>query len=210
MLCRIPTLLLFTLSGSVVFAQVVNDVYRFPKKMPAAYRVDARADYERLAAEPYERHKSRDVERFAEMTAYAKQDMLASGRVYFDPPGAEAYLNAVAVRVLNGAAPVKVYLMRDASYNTFCIHDGSLFFNVGILAEMPNESALAGVMGHEVVHYLRDHIRSGFFNKLDLYTRKNRNKNYELRIDKAHEDRALEHEADSIGAAMARKAGYDL
>jgi len=210
MLCRIPTLLLFTLSGSVVFAQVVNDVYRFPKKMPAAYRVDARADYERLAAEPYERHKPRDVERFAEMTAYAKQDMLASGRVYFDPPGAEAYLNAVAVRVLNGAAPVKVYLMRDASYNAFCIHDGSLFFNVGILAEMPNESALAGVMGHEVVHYLRDHVRSGFFNKLDLYTRKNRNKNYELRIDKAHEDRALEHEADSIGAAMARKAGYDL
>jgi rRNA processing protein Gar1 len=31
----------------------------------------------------------------------------------------------------------------------FC---GSLFFNVGILAELPDESALAGIMGHEIVH----------------------------------------------------------
>ncbi len=207
---RLPLLFTWACAASLAAAQVVNPIYQFPKEVPPAYQVDARADFDRLAAEAYPPHKSRDVERFAEMTAYAKQELLASGRVYFDPPEAEAYLNAVAARLLEGSSRVKVYLLRDASYNAFCIHDGSLFFNVGILAELPDESALAGIMGHEIVHYLRDHNRSGFFNKLDLFTRKHRNKNYEMRIDKAHEDRGLEHEADSIGAAMARKAGYGL
>lgn len=208
---RTPTpLIALALVWHPLTAQVSNSVYRFPKEIPSSYRVDARVDYERMAAEPYEKHRSRDVERFAELTAYAKRHLLASGKVYFDPPGAEAYLNKVAERLLGTSGKVKVYLMRDASYNAFCIHDGSLFFNVGILAELPDESALAGIMGHEIAHYLRDHNRAGFFNKLDLYTRKNRNSNYEMRIDKAHDDRVQEHEADSIGAAMTRQAGFNL
>ncbi|MCB9165787.1 MAG: M48 family metalloprotease [Flavobacteriales bacterium] len=208
---RLPLFLIsIAFTGSWATAQVRNTIYHFPKEIPATYRVDARGDFERMAAEPYEDHKSRDLERFAEMTAYAKRHLLASGKVYFDPPAAEVYLDKVATRLLGTSGKVKVYLMRDASYNAFCIHDGSLFVNVGILAELPDESALAGIMGHEIAHFLRDHNRAGFFNKLDLYTRKNRNRNYELRIDKAHDDRAQEHEADSIGATLARKAGYDL
>ncbi len=200
---------LFMVSTYLVAAQVSEQLYRFPQTVPPAYRVDARSDYDRMANEPYKEFRKRDVERFAEMTAYGKKNIMGSGRVYYDPPLAEAYLGRVLAAVVPGSK-ARVFMARDAELNAFAVHDGSLFMNVGILAEMPNEAALAGVMGHEVSHFLNDDNRAGFFNKLKLYDRRNRNSNYEMRIDKAHEDRQMEHVADSMGAWMARKAGYDL
>lgn len=182
---------------------------RPPAAMPEQYRVDARAYYDELSTEPYQRHRKRDLERFAELTAYGKKHLMTTGMVYFDPPMVESYLDSMATKLLpNGG--VKVYLARDPTYNAFAIHDGSLFIHVGILAEMHNEAALASIMGHEIAHFINDDNRVSFFNKLALHTRKNRHLNIELRIDKAHDDRLMEHIADSIGYSLARKAGYDI
>ena len=207
---KILCAVVFGFACFVVRAQVLNEVYQFPNEMPAAYKVDALGQTQTMAQEPYKKHKTKDIARFAEMTAYGKKHLMRSGAVYFNPPLAEPYLNELAALINAGNPPVKLYLARDASYNAYAIHDGSLFVHVGILAEMPNEAALAMILGHEISHYLNDDNRTGFFNKLDLFTKKNRNSNVELRIDKAHEDRTMEHIADSMGAILSRKAGFDL
>ncbi|HEX2618332.1 MAG TPA: M48 family metallopeptidase, partial [Flavobacteriales bacterium] len=201
--------LFFACWGHHAHAQFLTEIYQFPTSVPGKYVVNARADYERMAGEPYKKFRKRDVQRFAELTAYGKREIMRGGGVYYDVPLVEGYLARVLARIAPGVAS-QVYLARDASYNAFAIHDGSLFMHVGILADMPNEAALAGVMGHEIAHHLNDDNRASFYNKLKLYSRAHRNTDHELRIDKAHEDRVMEHIADSLGIGLARKAGYDL
>lgn len=189
--------------------QVSERTYRFGQEIPPAYQVDPLADYHQLRNEKFKGARQRDVSRFAELTAYSKSNLFQSGKVYFDPPVGEAYLNElVSLLVPQKASEVNVYLARDAAYNAYAIHDGSLFVNVGLLAEMKSEAALAAVLGHEVSHWTQDDIRVSFFNKLKLYNRRNRNYNYELRIDKAHDDRQMEHIADSLSVLLCRAAGY--
>ncbi len=69
-----------------------------------------------------------------------------------------AYIETVVSRVLGEhASDVRVYIVRDPSFNATMAPNGMMIVHTGLLARMRNEAQLASVLGHEAGHYLRQH-----------------------------------------------------
>jgi hypothetical protein len=211
------SLLTFFFALKVFNVTAQNELYfgfNFPDTIPSAYLFDVKKEY--LEASDFNRKgvSRRDIERYAEAVSYGKQELFASGFVYIGWDSLESYLNDVLRLVLPDELKpnqnIHIYPTRDPDYNAFCIHDGSLFLNIGLLADVENEAALAIIIGHEISHFLNDDVKEGYFKSMKLYTRRNRNANYTLKLSKARFDRSIESRADSLGFILAENAGYDI
>jgi predicted Zn-dependent protease len=80
-----------------------------------------------------------------------------SGQVYNDKR-ATAYLQAVMDRLFpefKGKIQVQIY--DSTQLNAFALPNGSIYFNLGLLARIDNESQLAAVLGHEAEHFVEKH-----------------------------------------------------
>ncbi|MFK7888171.1 MAG: M48 family metalloprotease [Gammaproteobacteria bacterium] len=55
------------------------------------------------------------------------------------------------------AGDVRIYILRDPSFNASMAPNGMMIIHTGLLARMRNEAQLAAVLGHEAGHYLRRH-----------------------------------------------------
>lgn len=69
-----------------------------------------------------------------------------------------AYLQQVMDRLypeFKGKINVQAY--DSTSLNAFALPNGSIYFNVGLLARIENESQLAAVLAHEAVHFIEKH-----------------------------------------------------
>ena len=143
-------------------------------------------------------------------------------------PELDAYTRGVAERLIGRPAPeLRIYVMRDASFNASMFPSGTLIVNTGVLARIRNEAQFAAVLGHEAGHYFRKHA-------LDRYRdtrRKSRWPRSRLRrpaqllrlvprhgVVEAHQprdlearsefSRDLESEADAFGLMLMARAGY--
>jgi len=170
-------------------------------------------EYQKLMNNPdAAKHKKADWQRFAEYYSYGKSDLFTSGDVYIGWTAMEHYLNEIIQKLIPDSAKkynIYVYLANDADYNAFAIHDGSLFVNVGLFADMNSESALAISMAHELSHFLLRHAEKEYFQSLKSKRKKNREK-IEMQFDQASHSRENENAADSLGYILAANAGYDL
>ncbi len=73
-------------------------------------------------------------------------------------PDLEAYTRRVVERLIGRPAPdLRIYLMRDASFNAAMLPTGMMIVNTGLLARVRNEAQFAAVLGHEAGHYFRKH-----------------------------------------------------
>jgi predicted Zn-dependent protease len=71
---------------------------------------------------------------------------------------ATAYLQAVMDRLypeFKGKIHVRIY--DSTELNAFALPNGSIYFNIGLLARMENEAQLAAVMAHEATHFIEKH-----------------------------------------------------
>lgn len=70
-------------------------------------------------------------------------------------------LDSVAARLLTaqqlGAVKVRVHIVRSPFLNAYALPNGSIYLNTGLLATIENEDQLAGVMSHELEHYVDKH-----------------------------------------------------
>ncbi|MFA4852577.1 MAG: M48 family metallopeptidase [Bacteroidales bacterium] len=205
----------FLTVSEYAFSQKLNlKCYQFPDTIPGKYIFDIKKGYDITSNALVEGYKKRDIKRFAEMESYGKQELFTSGYTYLAWDQLETYLN----KVLNQTLPdslkdntcVHVYLVRDAEYNAFAIHDGSLFFNIGLFADVVNEAGLAIVLAHEFSHYINNDVKTSYLKGLKIYTKKNRNDNTSLLLKHAKYDRASESRADSLGFVLAENGGYDI
>lgn len=193
--------------------------YQYPVQIPRQYIFDSEYEYRNMLSDtksqiPSSINKA-DYARFAEAVAYSKKSLFLSGDVYLGWTEMEDYLNGVLRKILPDSLKgmdiqIYVYPVRSAEYNAFAIPDGTMFFNIGFLADLNNEAGLAVILGHEFSHFLYADSRTLFVNNLKKYNLHNKNKNMELRIEHAHGDKELELRADSIGYVLASKADYNL
>ncbi|MBI4947419.1 MAG: M48 family metalloprotease [Bacteroidetes bacterium] len=99
--------------------------------------------------------------RFADENAYQISNLLASGQVYSDWLPLENYLNEIFNKVipkeLKNDSMIHAYIIQDGDCNAFMTPSGYTFINIGLLAEVPNEAAIAGVLAHELGHYYLKH-----------------------------------------------------
>lgn len=213
MLKHWPLPLLCVLVQLTGAAQGTGFTYTSPEEIPQEYRFDPFGYYSSIVETGKEGQRKKHIKRWAEIAAFGKSNLFESGNVYLKWGELEGYLNDILSEMRkenHGLENIHVYATRNPYINAFSTHDGALFFNIGLLAEAQDEAALASVMGHEIAHYLNHDPENSFYNKLVLYTKKHRNDNYELSIEKAHDDREQEAIADKQGFRMALISGYDL
>tara|TARA_B100001245_G_scaffold135285_1_gene100382 strand:- start:8409 stop:10418 length:2010 start_codon:yes stop_codon:yes gene_type:complete len=148
--------------------------------------------------------------RFADVAAGQISELINSGDIYTDQPWLEAYLNKVMEKVtpseLKADSIIHAYIIADAAYNAFMTPSGSMFVNIGLIAEAPDEAAIASVLAHEIAHYHKQHSLNGYV-KAESGDFKNgllRNK------DESRFSIQNEFEADSLAMHWLKDAGYDL
>jgi len=82
----------------------------------------------------------------------AKQDIL------YKDADLTAYVQNIADKLhpeLKGT--IKIRLIDSPDLNAFALPNGSVYFNIGMLARLDNESQLATIVAHETSHFLRQH-----------------------------------------------------
>lgn len=90
----------------------------------------------------------------------ARDEIDRSGKVVADA-GLDAYLLGVARRLeppeAFAAIPFRVRVLRDVQPNAFCLPNGAIYVNTGMLARLESEAELASLLGHEMVHATHRH-----------------------------------------------------
>src|SRR5258705_2046487 len=84
-----------------------------------------------------------------------------SGQKYEDRR-ATAYLQSVMDRLYpEFKGKIRVHLYDSTQLNAFALPNGSVYFNIGLLARIGNEAQLAAVLGAEAAHFIEKHHLRG-------------------------------------------------
>jgi predicted Zn-dependent protease len=146
--------------------------------------------------------------------------LLALGGLVDPDPEATAYLQ----RVLDGLFPefdghLRVRIFVSPVLNAFCLPNGSIYVNRGLLARFDNEAQLAAVLAHEGGHFTHRHSarQQDLTKTLALVQLATAllglpypwARDLLLRSSMFGYGRSLETEADNVSHARLRRAGYD-
>jgi Zn-dependent protease with chaperone function len=197
------------------FVFITNAQYQFndyvvPQKIAERYSFSP--DKIPLVLPNYAKLSTEDFKAFLQTSAYDKYTLFISGRIYLEWNDVEKYLNAVLFRVVPDSLKGKlhVYPCRSTLANSFALPDGSIFLNIGLLAEMDDEAQLAIVLGHEAAHYMHHDHHFSYKKKLETVRTKAGEKRELRQFENAHDDREQEKAADFLGFELAKKAGYTI
>jgi len=110
---------------------------------------------------------------------------------------------------------MKVKILNDPSLNAFALPNGSMYFNLGLLARLDNEAQLATILAHEGAHFIHKHSLK--------HRRKLKSTSaFAVMIGAGSSaveissqyisgfSRDLEREADRYAFSQMMKAGYDI
>ncbi len=133
--------------------------------------------------------------------------------------GLHDYLQSVACRLAGDHCPdVRVYPVRTPWFNASMAPNGMMQVWSGLLLRVDNEAQLAAVLGHEIGHYLQRHLlerlkdarsKSGLSILLMPLGLGGAVGSLVLAAGAMSFSRDQEREADQIGVALMKRAGYD-
>ena len=95
---------------------------------------------------------------------------------------------------------LRFYTVKSPAVNAFATGQGMIFVTTGLVAQVENESQLAYVISHEIVHYYRKH-------NMEVLTRRIKNSDDEAEqmanfLKYHYRSREMENEADSLGLRL--------
>src|SRR5690349_12902132 len=91
------------------------------------------------------------------------EEMIRTSPLRMDAPGLHDYTRGVVERLLGRPAPsLRIYLMRDSSFNASMYPTGMMIVNTGLMARARNEAQYAAVLGHESGHFFRKHTITNY------------------------------------------------
>jgi len=146
-----------------------------------------------------------------------------------DDSRAQQYVNQVgrwlSLQTERPDLPWQFGVLESTDINAFATPGGTIFITNGLLLKLNNESELAGVLAHEMVHVLRKHHLAALQKAArmdiasDLAGEALQDKSNTAIMDKAIKagtevyarglDKDDEFEADRMGIVIATRAGYD-
>lgn len=124
-------------------------------------------------------------------------------------PALASYVSAIGKRLSrnapSGSFRYSFQIVDQDAPNAFALPGGFIYVSRGLLAMANNETELANVLGHEIVHVARRHAaaRQGLMRALPSYLR------YSAMGQAAAYGRDQERESDRLGQGLAALAGYD-
>lgn len=131
----------------------------------------------------------------------------------------QAYVQGIACRLAGEHCPdVRVHLVRTPLFNASMSPNGMMQVWSGLMLRVDNEAQLAAVLGHEIGHYVQRHgierlrdakSRSAFGQFIGLFGMVGALSQVGLLASMFAYGREHEREADRIGVALMRTAGYD-
>ena len=135
-------------------------------------------------------------------------------------PKLHAYVQDIACRLAGSHCPdVRVYLVRTPLFNASMAPNGMMQVWTGLMLRADNEAQLAAVLGHEIGHYLARHSverlrdvksRSAFGQFLGVLGPVGMVGQLGVVASMFAYGREHERQADSIGATLMHRAGYDV
>ena len=150
------------------------------------------------------------------LTSDIKEDMnlkrlFSSGLIVY---GSELniYVEKVADQLLKDFPDLRnkmrFYILKSTVVNAYAFNDHIIIINLGLLAQIQNESELAFILAHEMVHIVNNHI------EIEKKERKKKNK-YDSTKDKflSYHNRSRDHEYESDKEGFIKfyeKSGYSL
>jgi len=190
--------------------------YQFPKQFPEAYKVDLAAEKAKILSRKFPKMRKWRIREFAEKNANFKQDLFSTGECYLNWNEPEEYLNSILKKIMPDSLKkynIHVYITRNAEANAFSIYDGTIFLNVGYLANVHNEAGLYFLISHELAHFIYRDIENNFIKsvKLDETSGDSENKKWlSLAMQNADFSRSQETRADSLACEYLSKCGYSV
>lgn len=213
-------LLLFTLFFSAnLIAQDFNNDYtplRPEGEIPKAILTSSSEKYEKdkeTITKADKRKTRKDKAKFFLQNNFVIDEMMRSGRVLFNDP-LSVYVNKVADKLLESQPDLrkelKFYVIKSAAVNAFATDRGTIFINVGLLARLEDESQLAYILAHEIIHYQEKHNIQTFieYAKIERESSYRRSRSYEQLLEKNNYSKSLETEADKDGLQIFLKSKY--
>lgn len=129
------------------------------------------------------------------------------------------YVQGIACRLAGDHCPdVRVYLVNTPLFNASMAPNGMMQVWSGLLLRVENEAQLAAVIGHEIGHYLEKHSlerlrdiksASAFGQFMGLFGLVGAIGQLAMLAGMFSYSRDHERKADTIGAALMHRAGYD-
>jgi hypothetical protein len=220
-LCKIIAALLLCWA-SVVSAQDYNDFKPLEASgaIPPSFIQLGQDKYEsqleELKKEKLEqkRYEKKAKKNFTLINSFEMKDFIFSGRVIFNDPLSQ-YITKVGNEVMKGTPELQgklsFYIIRSTDVNAFSTHEGMIFVNEGILAELQNEAQLAYLLCHEIIHYKNKHVMNAYVENVKVergdteYGRVGSSKRFWA---KNKYSRELEEEADQEGLNLFLKTKY--
>jgi predicted Zn-dependent protease len=91
------------------------------------------------------------------------EEMIRTSPQRLDAPALQDYTRGVVERLVGRETPdLRIYLMRDSSFNASMYPTGMMIVNTGFMARVRNEAQYAAVLGHEAGHFFRKHTITGY------------------------------------------------
>lgn len=183
--------------------------------LPEEFIKTARAESEEeLKTIPYGPDRTAK-EQFIISNNYFLRDLLLGGDVLINDPLTQ-YVNKVADQLLKDQPALRkqlhIYVTKSPDVNAYAFDKGFIFVNLGLLAQLENESQLAFILAHEITHVVKKHSVTQYIENIRL---DNSTSGYE----RGSEDRSLakyrfskeqESEADMEGLKMMKQTNYSI
>lgn len=155
-------------------------------------------------------------ESFYLQTHYSVDQMRFGGSLLVNDTMSQ-YVNRVADTLLLKTDPelrkkLTFFVMRSPVVNAFTTDQGLIFVTVGLLTRLNNEAELAFVLAHEITHYRRHHVLTGYVEgvKAKEGIGQYEATTFENRYLKRHRyARSQESQADEEGFEMIAASNYD-
>ena len=161
-MCRVTLLFFFPLFfPSFLYAQAVFQPAssKAPRESLLLKKMDARLekDLERLPKKNKEAYTKIYTERTGDQKLH-----LTEGHFLFDTTW-NNWFDGILQEIWKGnpalpKAEITLFLARYPEPNAMCLGEGSLVFNLGLLASLESESQVAFVLCHEIAHYVQNHV----------------------------------------------------
>jgi hypothetical protein len=202
---------LFFCCSLAVRAQVYQ-LMPFPEKIDKKYIVNPLTDEAKYRKKVSKKIPKKHVKPYTYSVAFGKSELFKTGKIYLSWPALETYVNQMLDSILPDnlkSKKIKAYIARNSEINAYCLYDGTMIINAGLIGEVKNEAALAAVMGHELGHYIKNHILNEYAKSVKEKKSK-KDDELDLAIKRKGYAQQLELEADETGYGIVQSANYDV
>ncbi len=153
-----------------------------------------------------------EAQTFYSKSIFLKYQLFQSGQIYL-PNKLNNYIDSLKNVLLKSQpelnSKIRLYITRFTEPNAFCLPDGSIFINIGLLDKINNDSELAFILAHEIGHYAEKHSIKDFHRLSQIESQESFKNNDRSAFRSLIFSRDSEFDADSWAIFLLQQTGFD-